>query len=111
MYGALLAYLLLFKSEVPDTMFRLIAKNCAIFIGLNLFLGFTITGLTPIRIANAGNVAGVVSGFLLGLVVARPLNLKQRRQQVNLKFGLGAVCSILATLIFYVVVSKISGAH
>jgi len=107
MYGAVLAYLFVFRHEVPATMIRIIGKGCAVFILVNLILGFAISGLTPIKITNAGNVAGAISGFVYGLVVARPLDLKKRRQQLFLQMGIGAVCSALATLIFYVAVSKI----
>lgn len=107
-YGALLAYLILHKTEVPKIILQPLVKNVLFFVAANLMLGFTITGLTPIKITNTGNLVGVITGFLLGLVVARPLDLEKRKQHTAVRMAIGVACSIIATAIFYIVASRIS---
>ena len=67
-YGALLAYILLLRGEMPLTILREIRSSTLAFIGYSLFAGFMIPGVD-----NANHVGGLAAGLLLGAGLCTPL--------------------------------------
>ena len=67
-YGGLLAFLLRERAALRPEAVRSIGQSALIFIGFNLFYGMASahTDLTA-------HIGGLVTGFLAGLVLARPL--------------------------------------
>jgi rhomboid protease GluP len=68
-YGGLLAFLLIQRGVVPASMASGIAKSAGIFIVYNVIYG--LASPTTDLLAHAG---GLVSGFLVGCVLAKPLS-------------------------------------
>jgi membrane associated rhomboid family serine protease/TPR repeat protein len=73
--GGLLAFVLNPGSGVPATIAAGQRKLGAAFIAYNLFSGFAHHGID-----NAAHVGGLVGGFLLGWILARPLDVTAREQ-------------------------------
>jgi len=68
-YGGLLAFLLIQRGVVPTSMAMGIAKSAGIFIVYNIVYG--LSSPTTDLLAHGG---GIVSGFLVGCALARPLS-------------------------------------
>jgi len=100
-FGALLAYLLVQKNEVPGTVLKSLMKMGVSLVAYNLLFGFMLPGID-----NAAHLGGVVSGFLLGLVMARPLNLNQRKLQASKRLGIGILGSILLIVLACIALPK-----
>jgi len=73
-YGGLLAFLLVQRGFVPTKLALGIAKSAGIFIAYNIVYGLSSPG-TDIQ----AHLGGLVSGFLLGCVLARPLSPSGQR--------------------------------
>ena len=67
-YGALLAFLLVQRGVVPREAASGIAKSALLFVGYNL-----IAGLARPETDQVAHIGGILSGFLAGCVLARPL--------------------------------------
>lgn len=105
-YGALLAYLLLHKTSVPQTVLKPMMKSTVSFIAYNLIIGFGIAGIGALQIGNAGHIGGLIGGFLVGLIVARPLDLKTRISQARRKMAIGTTTAVLAIVLICIVLPK-----
>jgi len=57
---------------VPDLLLRQLLKTALFFTGFSLFFGFTVPAID-----NAAHVGGLISGFLMGLLLAKPLSRKR----------------------------------
>src|SRR5581483_11017697 len=106
-YGALVSYLLLYKKEVPSSILKPLLSGAVLVIGYNLFYGFASAAKAGgTHIDNAGYIGGVVSGFLLGFVLARPLDPKARKSQTAKKLIIGASASIALIVLFAITIPK-----
>jgi rhomboid protease GluP len=72
-YGALLAYLIRQSKAIPSESLRPLQTSTIGFVGYNL-----VFGLTQAQIDNSAHIGGLVTGFLCGLVLARPLSKPPR---------------------------------
>jgi membrane associated rhomboid family serine protease/tetratricopeptide (TPR) repeat protein len=72
-FGAFLAFLAHRKKELPPTIVRAHLTSTTLFVLFNLISGFGHVGVD-----NAAHVGGLISGFTLGWVLARPLNVEAR---------------------------------
>ncbi|NOZ20479.1 MAG: rhomboid family intramembrane serine protease [Planctomycetes bacterium] len=101
--GSLLAYFLRQRGSIPAAMLQSIRNSTLVFVAINLFYGFAHTGID-----NAAHIGGLGSGFVLGLVLARPLDLEARRRHVlprvaaGVVVTLGMACASLPFLPMYV---------
>lgn len=68
-FGALLAYLARERHSIPAATFDHLRASTAVFVAYSLFYGFTQAGID-----NAAHVGGLAGGFVMGLVMARPLD-------------------------------------
>jgi rhomboid protease GluP len=68
LYGGLLGFLLMQRHSIPSATLQSLAKSAAIFIGYNLVYGFAKSGIDM-----AAHLGGLSGGFLLGVVLARPV--------------------------------------
>ena len=71
-FGAMIGYLVRQRHIVPRPLLRQLMKTAVLFTGLALLFGF----LVP-AIDNAAHVGGLVSGLLMGLLLAKPLTHKR----------------------------------
>ena len=67
-FGALIGYLLREKRTIPGSLQKQLLRSALIFTAVTLFLGFTIPAID-----NAAHLGGLVSGLLMGLLLAKPL--------------------------------------
>ena len=72
-YGAMLAFFLRKHSAIPPAIISQQRWSGITFIGFNLM-----NGLSHAGIDNAAHIGGLGVGFLMGLVLARPLGLEAR---------------------------------
>jgi len=67
-YGALAAYVLREPGSVPKSVLKSLTSSTIAFIGYSIFLGFMVSAID-----NAAHAGGLVGGFALAWVLARPL--------------------------------------
>jgi rhomboid protease GluP len=91
-FGALLAYLLLHRNAFPRSVVEPLSRSTLVFIGYNIFFG-----LTQKDISNSAHVGGLISGFVIGLILARPLDPVRRRRQTWPRL-LAGVIAIIASV-------------
>jgi rhomboid protease GluP len=87
--GGLLAFVLNPASGVPPTIAVSQRRSIALFVAYNLIAGISHQGID-----NAAHLGGLIGGFLIGWVLARPLELAAR-EQASPRL---ALASILGTL-------------
>ncbi len=91
-YGALMAYLLFQRAAFPSGAVARLLRSTTGFVLLNVAFGFSVAG-----ISNAAHLGGLASGFMLGAVMARPLNPARRRRQTIPKLLAGAALGAAMT--------------
>jgi rhomboid protease GluP len=67
-YGALAAYVLREPGSVPKSVLKSLTSSTLAFIGYSIFLGVVVSAID-----NAAHAGGLVGGFALAWVLARPL--------------------------------------
>jgi membrane associated rhomboid family serine protease/TPR repeat protein len=88
--GGLLAFILNPVSGVPPTIAASQRRIGFAFIAYNLIGGFTHHGID-----NAAHLGGLVGGFVMGWMLARPLDVTAR-EQAHPRFALAAVLGLAA---------------
>jgi len=85
-YGGLLGFLLIQRGVVPNANSLAIAKSAGIFLAYNLIYGLSskTTDLTA-------HVGGLVTGFVLGCVLSRPLSMDGQRLYPMRSFTVGVL--------------------
>lgn len=90
--GGLFAFMVNPKTRIPASVAAVHRKSAVVFIFYNLFNGFTHAGID-----NAAHIGGLVGGFAMGWVLARPVDIEARQDTLpRLAIGtlLGAVLLI-----------------
>lgn len=72
-YGALIAYLLRHRGQIPHEIVSALQKTAVVFVGLNVVLGLQQKGIDM-----AAHLGGLAGGLVAGLFVARPVNEDRR---------------------------------
>jgi len=93
LFGAFLAFLSRQRHQIPPTILRKHSISTAAFVLFNL-----VSGAIQPGIDNAAHVGGLLSGFVLGFTLARPLD-PEIRKPFPVTQSLAAV-AIIATVIF-----------
>jgi rhomboid protease GluP len=88
-YGALLAYLLFQPDSFPKSAAHSLLSSTLVFVGYNVFYGLSHAG-----ISNSAHLGGLASGFLLGAIIGRPLDLTRRTDQTAHRMALGIGVSL-----------------
>jgi len=78
--GALLAAQLRAGDTFPTDILRPLRTTALLFLGASLYAGFKLQGID-----NAAHLGGVVSGFLIGLVAARPITGANSYSRIDLR--------------------------
>jgi len=76
--GGLLAFLVNPATGVPPTIVASQRRSALVFIAYNLLNGFTHQGID-----NACHLGGLVGGFLMGWMLAKPLDLTAREEEAR----------------------------
>lgn len=72
-FGGLLAFVINPRNGVPASIMKEERNSTLIFMGYSLFYGFAHAGID-----NAAHIGGLAGGFLIGLLLARPLDEASR---------------------------------
>jgi rhomboid protease GluP len=96
LFGGLLAFVINPRTHIPASIMSAQRNSALAFIAYNLIYGVSRTGID-----NAAHVGGLIGGLLIGFVLARPLNVEARADELP-RFGLTAA----AALAFLMVVSS-----
>jgi rhomboid protease GluP len=72
--GGLLAFMVNPKTRIPPSVARGHLKSAGVFVVYNLFNGFAHAGID-----NAAHVGGLLGGFAMGWVLARPVGIEARQ--------------------------------
>jgi len=92
-FGAFLAFLASNRRTVPTAIVRAHWKSTAVFVLFNLISGGLQNGID-----NAAHVGGLIAGAIVGWIMARPLEIEQRRGFPALRSA-GAVAFIAAVVL------------
>ncbi len=96
-YGAMLAFFLRKDSSIPTAIVQQQRASGLVFIGFNLMNGFSHQGID-----NAAHIGGLVAGFTMGLVMARPLAPEARIRTNSVKvFGRGIALALLIVVALF----------
>jgi rhomboid protease GluP len=76
--GGQLAFVLNPQTRVPGSISKSIATSAAVFVAYNLVNGFGHTGID-----NGAHLGGLLGGFAIGWVLARPLHMETREGSVQ----------------------------
>jgi membrane associated rhomboid family serine protease len=74
--GALLAFFLLRKGGLPASVAKAQGASAGVFVVYSLLNGVRYGGID-----NAAHLGGLVGGFVMGLILARPLNVERNSKQ------------------------------
>jgi rhomboid protease GluP len=89
--GALIAAQVRNDGSIPGSIVRPLRNSSLIFTGCAL-----LTGLLNGKVDNADHIGGVAAGFILGLLLSRPVTgLKPERSAFFRRVGVAALASIL----------------
>ena len=72
-FGALLAYMTVQRGSIPPQTLNHLRISTSTFVVYSLFYGFVQSGID-----NAAHLGGLAGGFIMGLILARPLAGPQR---------------------------------
>jgi membrane associated rhomboid family serine protease len=67
-FGCVIGFMLIRRHTIPVLVLRPLMRSTLMFVGLNLYFGFTIP-----NIDNAAHIGGLVTGLLCGLALSRPI--------------------------------------
>jgi rhomboid protease GluP len=90
-FGALLAAQVHDRGSIPKNILRPLRYSSAIYIGLTL-----VSGLSNGGVDNAAHLGGIAAGFLIGLVLSRPVTgLRLSMGDFVRRLGLATATSVL----------------
>jgi rhomboid protease GluP len=97
-YGVLIAYLLRHRGSIPREVLQPLQKGALFFVGLNVFYGFQVKGIDM-----AAHLGGLIGGFVVALLVSRPLAAVPARASavrplLIAVIGIAAVAGVAALL-------------
>ncbi|RDJ00459.1 rhomboid family intramembrane serine protease [Dyella solisilvae] len=99
-FGGLLAFVINPHNAVPKEVMAEHRNSTLLFAGYSLFYGFAHSGID-----NAAHLGGLVGGFAMGLLLARPLNTEHRSQAglprllLSILLGAGALLAMAWPLV------------
>jgi len=96
--GALLAAFKMGEFSVPREALSGPLRSLMVFVGFNLFFGFTMPGID-----NAAHIGGLITGLILGAVIAlfAPQHDHDGRRAVIFLAVIGMFCAVAAGLAHY----------
>jgi rhomboid protease GluP len=92
--GALLAYVLRYRSTIPASIYTSHFKTTTVFIVYNLIGGFS-----HYNVDNSAHVGGLLGGLLIGWLLARPVDANDSAEQRRTQFAIAAVACTVCVLL------------
>ena len=89
-FGALLAYMAKERGSIPDAALNHLRISTSTFVVYSLFYGFVQSGID-----NAAHLGGLAGGFIMGLILARPLDEARRRDGRLRRAALGGLLALV----------------
>jgi rhomboid protease GluP len=89
-FGALLAYMAKERGSIPDATLNHLRISTSTFVVYSLFYGFVQSDID-----NAAHLGGLAAGFIMGLVLARPLDEARRRDGRLRRAALGGLLALV----------------
>jgi rhomboid protease GluP len=89
-YGALLAFLAIRRSDIPPTMLKSISSSALLFCLYSLVIG----AAHPL-IDNACHIGGLLAGFVSGVILARPFTPEARSAPRPAKLAVAILAIVL----------------
>jgi rhomboid protease GluP len=89
-FGALLAYLTVQRGSIPADIINRLRVSTSVFVVYSLFYGFAQAGID-----NAAHLGGLAGGFVMGLILARPLDPRSHRSGNARRALLAALLAIV----------------
>ncbi len=90
-FCALLAYLLVRRESLPQSILKPLIGNTLAFVGYNIAFGL-VSSMTD----NAAHIGGLAGGFVLGAIMARPLEMQRRKRQLLPRLAAGLLIGAAA---------------
>jgi len=90
-FGALLAFVIIPRNGVPAAVMQEHRTSTLAFVAFALVNGFS-----SARTDNAAHIGGLVGGFVMGLLLARPLDAASRQQE---SAGIGSAAALGCVLV------------
>ncbi len=100
-YGALLVFFAVRRSDIPMHLFKSAGKGALLLCVYSLGFGLASSLFdSPVRIDNAAHIGGLLGGALSGFLLARPFEpaARARPQPLRVAAVALAVCALLAML-------------
>ncbi len=100
-YGALLVFFAIRRSDIPLHLFRSAGKGALLLCVYSLGLGLASSLFdSPVRIDNAAHIGGLLGGALSGFLLARPFEpeARARPQPLRIAAVVVGICGLLAVL-------------
>jgi rhomboid protease GluP len=89
-YGALLAFMAVRRSDIPPSMLKSIGSSALLFCLYSLVIGWA----HPL-IDNACHIGGLLAGFITGVILARPFTPEARAAPQPMKLLIAALVIVL----------------
>lgn len=93
-FGGMLAFVINPRNDVPKEVMTEHRNSTLLFAGYSLFYGFIHSGID-----NAAHIGGLVGGFAMGLLLARPLNAEHRSRNGVPKLLMASAAGVLVLLL------------
>jgi len=90
--GGLLAFMVNPKTQIPTSVATAQRNSALVFVGYNLINGFAHAGID-----NACHIGGLVGGFAMGWLLARPLDSKHREDS-GPQFAVASFMGVIALI-------------
>lgn len=101
--GALLAFFIRNKDDLPPGLFSRQVKNMGGFVVYNLIFGFSISGID-----NAAHIGGLATGFLCGYVLCPTMPYGQSKSRITQSIIVCAVATFCLGAGFFVASSRVN---
>ena len=102
--GALISYIIVYGKSIPMEIFKELRSSFLSFIIINLIFGAAITWVD-----NSAHIGGLIGGFVMGYILAMPLDIDARRKKFGMTIFKGIVVSFVITSVLWSMIPKYTG--
>ncbi|HSI33176.1 MAG: rhomboid family intramembrane serine protease [Phycisphaerae bacterium] len=103
-YGAVIAFICVRRGQFPKAAASAVLQSAVVVVGVNIAFGLRADS----GISNAAHLGGLVSGLVLGAILARPVEREARRRQALPRLAVGVGVAVAALAVAITVIPKAS---